>query len=165
MELGACKALFGLYREVDSLGHGRLCSTISYGYDKAGRREKYFQAGLPRGLAVLHDRGQPQEVVVTESPIDALSYKQQHGSVNALYVSTCGSLTKDLKEELMRVFRSAHEQDQSVLLAFDKDEAGLKMSREVEALCQEASVKYSVRFPTLGKDWNEELDLPPRDSA
>lgn len=158
LELGAGKAVFGLYREVDSLGNGRLCSTISYGYDREGKSERYFQSGLPRGLAVLHESGKPQEVVITESPVDSLSYKQQHGVPNALYVSTCGNLIKDVKEELKGVLESAKTHDQRVVLAFDKDEAGIRMSREVEALCQGLELLFSVKFPTQGKDWNEELD-------
>ena len=151
LELGAEKAVFGLYRDVDSQGNGRLCSTISYGYDREGKSKKYFQAGLPRGLAVLHESGQPEEVVITESPVDALSYKQQHGNANALYVSTCGSLTKDVKEELAGVLKSAQAHRQSVVLAFDRDEAGVKMNRAVEALCQGASAQYIIINTTTGE--------------
>lgn len=147
-----------LYREVDSLGNGRLCSTISYGYDREGKSERYFQSGLPRGLAVLHESGKPQEVVITESPVDSLSYKQQYGVPNALYVSTCGNLIKDVKEELKGVLESAKTHDQRVVLTFERDEAGIRMSREVEVLCQGLELLCSVKFPTQSKDWNEELD-------
>ena len=158
MELGGGRAVFGLYREVDSEGNGKLCSTISYGYDQAGKSKKYFQAGLPRGLSVLKEEENPKKVIITESPIDALSYKQQYEEKDAVYISTCGNLTGRLKEEIGTVLKGAKARAQDVVLAFDKDEAGMKMSKKLETMCKELSLLCSVRFPTQGKDWNKELE-------
>jgi len=161
MSLGGNKATFGLYKEVDSQGEGRLCSTISYGYDRNGNSKKYFQAGLPRGLSMLKNEGKKvNEIVICESPIDALSYKQQHDHKGeAMYVSTCGSLTKGIRKDLNVVLAGARRNGQIVTLAFDKDEAGERMSKTLGTMCRESDVLYSVRSPSHGKDWNEDLKM------
>lgn len=160
MALGGNKAVFGLYQQVDSQGGGRLCSTISYDYDQYGQSRQYFQAGLPRGLSLLRDaEPRVQRLVVCESPIDALSYKQQQGlGAGVMYVSTCGSLTHRLRAELRGLLAGAHAYGQEVILAFDRDEAGRKMNQEMAGICQTLQVRYRVHLPPHGKDWNEALN-------
>mgnify|MGYP001799593186 CR=1 FL=1 len=161
MALGANKAVFGLYRDINSQGEGRLCSTITYGYDKDGQSRKYFQKGLPRGLSMLREKEvKIKQIVICESPIDALSYKQQHGNdKESMYVSTCGSLSKGVREELEKVLAGAREHAQSVTLAFDRDEGGLRMSNQLKTMCEGLSLICSIRYPLQGaKDWNEELE-------
>lgn len=161
MTLGRDKAVFGLYREVDSQGKGRLCSTISYSYDKHKGSRKYFQEGLPRGLSVLKEADSKiKKIVVCESPIDALSYKQlKHGhEKEIMYVSTCGSLTKGLKEEFEGLLSGAKKHGQDIVLAFDRDDAGVRMSKQLEGICQGLRLLCSAHFPTHGKDWNEDLE-------
>ena len=165
MALGGHKAVFGLYRDINSYGEGRLYSTITYGYDKDGRSKKYFQKGLPRGLSVLRDKeARVRQIVICESPIDALSYKQQHkDEMGTMYVSTCGSLSKGVREELENVLAEAKEHGQIITLAFDRDESGLKMSKQLQAMCEGLSLVCSIRNPPQGaKDWNEELDRKVR---
>ena len=161
------QAVFALYRDIDSNGQGTICSTISYQFDGKGSMSddgffnstKYFQKGLPRGLSVLVESGLPvKHIVVSESPIDALSYKQIHKhSECTMYVSTCGSLSEGVKKELLNVLSNASENGQSVTLAFDSDKAGRKMDKEVRELAHACLVNYRSSIPSQFKDWNEEL--------
>ncbi|MEF2229185.1 MAG: MobV family relaxase [Candidatus Cardinium sp.] len=161
------QAVFALYRDINSNGNGVICSTISYQFDAKGSMSddgffnstKYFQKELPRGLSVLVDSNvSVKHIVVSESPIDALSYKQIHKpSEGTMYVSTCGSLSEGVKKELENVFCNARENGWSVTLAFDNDKAGRQMDKEVRELAQSLKVSCKSSIPSKGKDWNEEL--------
>jgi hypothetical protein len=54
--------IFGLHQDVST---PQLCSTVTY---QSGRERKYFQQGLPRGLAVLSPEKRVEHIVVMESP-------------------------------------------------------------------------------------------------
>ncbi|TSJ80167.1 MAG: plasmid recombination protein (plasmid) [Candidatus Cardinium sp.] len=161
------QAVFALYRDIDSNGKGTICSTISYQFYAKGTMSdggcfnstKYFQKGLPRGLSVLVDYNVPvKHIVVSESPIDALSYKQLDRPLDGtMYVSTCGSLSEDVKRELANVFSNAKENGWSVTLAFDNDKAGSHMDKEVRELADACLVNCKSSIPSQFKDWNEEL--------
>ncbi|MEM7362119.1 MAG: MobV family relaxase [Bacteroidota bacterium] len=133
--------------------NGKLCSTIEY-----TDRGKYFQAGLPRGVCIVGKRENPDFVVITESPVDALSYEQmrydqQKTACNTLYVATCGSPSKEINKEIVRVTtRYPHAQ---IVCAFDNDEAGKKMSMHVKELLE--GKRVLVHKPKFGKDFNDML--------
>jgi hypothetical protein len=167
------QAVFGLYTEFDD--QARLCSTINYYFDREGESRKYFQKDLPRGLAKLSSTIEATHIVVTESPIDALSYKQlkfDSGDINdqkqlekTMYLATCGSLSVEINRSLEKVFDRAKAKNQEVILAFDNDVSGKKMARELEGLLQEKQCRYRVELPEIGKDWNESLYIQGRDHA
>jgi len=150
------QAIFGLYQELNHHGDGRLCSTISYYFTEMGESRKYFQSGLPRGLSVLKANNSSNRIIITESPIDALSHKQLHGG-NATYMCTCGSLTVQIKEELKVVMEGARLHNKEVFLSFDNDEAGKRMSNHVTEICKGSGITPKSVQPLTGKDWNEEL--------
>ena len=161
------QAVFALYRDINSNGKGTICSTISYQFDAKGSRSdggcfnstKYFQKGLPRGLSILVDPNVPvKHIVVSESPIDALSYKQMNKMLEGtMYISTCGSLSQGIKKELTNVLSNAKENGWSVTLAFDNDKAGRNVEKEVRELASSLKVSCKSYMPSKGKDWNEEL--------
>lgn len=156
------QAIFKLYKVFENI-EGHLCSTISYYYDREGNSKKYFQKGLPRGLSVFRDAGPIERVVVTESPIDALSFKQSEALKNpqsapgTLYVSTCGSLSRDLFNSLHHLFQQSREEGRHVIVARDNDQAGKTMSREIALLASNNGLSVRVSIPPKGKDWNEYL--------
>ncbi|GFQ82001.1 toprim domain-containing protein [Trichonephila clavata] len=161
------KAVFALYRDIDSNGKGTMCSIISYQFDAKGSisgdgsfsSSQYFQKGLPRGLSVLVDHNVPvKHIVVSESPIDALSYKQMHEiSEGTMYVSTCGSLSEGIKKEIENVFCNAKASGQSITLAFDNVKAGRQMNKMVSEIADAYQVICKPSIPYQFKDWNEEL--------
>ena len=120
-------------------------------------------------MAVLGSGAASKTILITESPIDALSYRQLHlheSSSDSLekdeldrtmYLSTCGNLTAGIKKELAQVFQAAAQQGQEVVLALDNDQAGAKMTKELAHVLEEKGCSYKIEQPAIGKDWNESL--------
>ena len=164
------QAVFGLY----TVGKDqmKLSSTINYYFDRAGQRRKYFQKDLPRGLAVLTPCQEVKHIVICESPVDALSYRQLKLNTGILaekkqmdhtmLLATCGQLSVQINKSLENVFEQAKAKEQGIILAFDNDRSGKKMSQELEGLLQERQCGYHVELPEEGKDWNEALELQDR---
>ena len=177
-------AIFGLYTDFNK-EKPRLCSTIRYVSDREGTTKKFFQKNLPRGLSILKNtQYETTRIIVTESPIDALSYRElelkeieklnKNISFNefleehprnevenrikelqsTMYVSTCGSITEKLKEDLKVIFNKTP----NVILAFDNDSAGKRMTKSLENILEENNIKCKNVFPKQHKDWNEELN-------
>lgn len=159
------QAVFALYEGLNAQGEGKICSTISYRFTLEGTDQlaskKYFQKGLPRGLAVLKEpHASVSKIVVTESPIDALSHKQIHNEpAGTMYLSTCGSLTGKIKGELRNVFAATKEHDLSIVLAFDNDKPGKQMQKEISSMAHGQLAKTQVSVPMQGKDWNQLLQI------
>lgn len=122
---------------------------------------------------MLAENGEHKFIVVTESPIDALSYRQikflnaasreRKNLDQTCYLATCGSLSVAIKQELAHVFDQAKVKNQQVILALDNDLAGKAMTRDLEVLLQQKQCSYHVVTPEVGKDWNEELLIGKRD--
>lgn len=166
VRVNATQATFRLYQGFQRVEH--VCSTINYYLDRDGSSRKYFQKGLPRGIAVLKQAGSVARLVVTESPIDALSLKQleearaheqQVSMPNTMYVSTCGSLSAGIQQDLQHLFARAKDQKQEVVLALDNDLAGRKMTNTLAELLAQQGLAYQVSLPPQGKDWNAYLTL------
>jgi hypothetical protein len=157
------KAVFGLYQGLDSNGCGTMCSTISYLFslDGSGNPEskKYFQKGLSRGLSVLKDPNVAvSKIVVTESPIDALSHKQMNKEPSStMYLSTCGNISKSIEQELSNVLKGVKSNNQEVVFAFDNDKGGSKLLVSVQGIAKEQGIKSVSIAPTKSKDWNQQL--------
>ena len=108
--------------------------------------------------------------MITESPIDALSFRQLEAASQqippTMYVATCGTLSASLQEELCALFQRTQEQYQQVFLAFDSDQAGVKMTEQVASLLQEEGIDYHViPLPSGHKDWNEVIQHEQMEQA
>ncbi|NJM90534.1 MAG: DUF3991 domain-containing protein, partial [Hydrococcus sp. RU_2_2] len=98
---------------------------------------------------VTKGEGQPERIVLTESPIDTLSAAAiAQKPETTLFISTDGAgciPSGWLQQQLS--------QGKQVLVAYDADEAGERMAQQViEQLPGAQRIK-----PTVGKDWNEQL--------
>jgi len=82
-----------------------------------------------------------------------MSYYDRY-KVDALYISSCGTLTNDLKANLPFDLKKIG--IKKVIVAFDNDEAGKRMTRDMRGLLEGAGLSVSVRKPKL-KDWNDDL--------
>ncbi|XWN35747.1 MAG: toprim domain-containing protein [Roseivirga sp.] len=158
------QAIFSLFKDFKEHPGGRLCSTIAY-YFSEGKSKKYFHKGLPRGLSVLTDTSAPERILLTESPIDALSFRELEAASpppkvvpTTMYVATCGTLSSSMQSDLEALFQRATRDAQTVVLAFDSDEAGVKMTEQAIDLLKGQGTAYEV-IPVSGehKDWNEVL--------
>ena len=144
-------------------------STINYYYE-GGESCKRFQKDLPRGLSVLHEAGRAvQGLVITESPIDALSHRQvkleeagedavaRQRVAETVYLSTCGTLSKGIEEELGVWLQRAKEEGYAVSLAFDNDRAGRAITRRLSKRLEAQGQHFSVESAPVCKDWNAYL--------
>ena len=165
------QAVFKLYRDFDQQGNGKVCSTINYYIDKKGDSQKYFQKDLSRGVAVLKTAEEPKTIIVTESPIDALSHRQLQLNKAAktndttlketidktMYVATCGNISANILSDLRQIFEMAHKKSQHIVLAFDNDAPGKKMTEQLRHVLGEKVHSYAIATPLVGKDWNDTL--------
>ena len=165
------QAVFALYKDFDRKGQANLCSTINYYLDREGNTRKYFQKDLPRGMALLQGNEPASTIVVTESPIDALSYRQLRLSEaikaadqnaikvvdSTMYLATCGSLSAGILKDLKQIFDLAHQKGQEIVLALDNDAAGRKMTQQIAHILERKPHRYHIATPPQGKDWNEFL--------
>ncbi|MHB9147664.1 MAG: MobV family relaxase [Candidatus Amoebophilus sp.] len=172
------EAIFALYTEFGKDGQFRPCSTIIYFTDREGNNKKYFQGNLYRGLSVLTDQQGLQaadRIIITESPVDALSYKQlmsethlnwrqikigqahHNPSEKLALLSTCGSIKGSMENDLMVIMEMARINGQTITIAMDNDRAGRKMAQQLIHIAEQARCTYTVEVPTIGKDWNEML--------
>ena len=93
--------------------------------------------------------GEPERIVLTESPIDAISAAAiSQRPETTLFISIDGNGT--IPEEYLQ---QQLQQGKPILVAFDNDKAG-----EVMAQLVIDKLPGSVRVkPTIGQDWNEQL--------
>ena len=150
------RAIIPLYRRFS----GRWVAQTSIEYLlENGARQRFFQKGLRRkgSYSILKKREKKltdfSQAVLFESPIDALSFFQLKGK-EALYISTCGSLSHALKTKLPLDLKNLGICE--VILAFDSDEAGLRMTRALHSVLVAEGFKVGVEKPKK-KDWNEDF--------
>jgi DNA primase catalytic core len=91
-----------------------------------------------------------EEIILTESVIDALSLIKL-GFQNAIPCYGVNGFTAE-HEKLLR-----DERVKTVVVGFDKDEAGKRASQELAAKLQAQGIGIKVAVPPKGKDWNEYL--------
>lgn len=134
-------------------------------YDKDGlcgfeiKNEAFtgFAKGGVKGL--WHSAVKPSDfwLVLTESAIDAYSFQVIHGGDGARYMSTGGALNPQ-QPALLRGAMEKMPDGSVIILAFDMDEGGEKLSEEVRALAPSSrTVRRMLPEPGTGKDWNEML--------
>lgn len=94
-------------------------------------------------------------LVITESPIDAMSYHLLHGDHHTRYISVGGQYRKKQRELVI----SAMDRMLSgsvVVMAFDNDTQGQVFAEEFTAMAPE-HVRVIRALPETGKDWNDQL--------
>jgi len=101
-----------------------------------------------------------KKIVITESPIDALSAKEykkikKYDDVEqTLYVSTFGRMGKEAKETLKKLFKKLPNAE--VIIATDMDDAGQSLAKEIGEIAEKAGNKY-LRLELPVKDMNDLL--------
>ena len=114
-----------------------------------------FATGGAKGL--WHSNIQPTDnrLVFVESAIDGISFHALLGDSFTRYMSTGG----ELNPQQPALLRGAMEKLPSsgiIVLAFDDDEGGEKIAKEVEAVAPHGK-KLTRMKPEAGKDWNAAL--------
>jgi len=125
------------------------------GYEIKNKEFTGFAPGGMKGLWSSRIRKDDNQLVLVESAIDAFSYHILYGSDQTRYVSTGGELNPR-QPGLIQEAIGKMPKDALILLAFDSDEGGEKISEEVKkAIFPERKIKRAL--PDIGKDWNEML--------
>ena len=132
--------------------HNTYCEKVGTGKTKF----KGFAPGSNRMLNAWrwtpkNDDKRHSRLVITESPIDAMSYKELHGDYGT-FAATGGS-TFRVPDNL----RNAAWQE--VVLAFDNDKAGLEMAQKLKADLEAMKIRnIKIHTPAQkGADWNDTL--------
>lgn len=125
------------------------------GFEIKNRDFTGFAAGGVKGLWYSKARASDARLVLTESAIDALSFHVLQGDERTRYMSTGGSLNPQ-QPALIRGAMEKLPPGGVVLLAFDKDEGGEKLTEEVQAFAPSGRDVRRV-LPEGGKDWNQVL--------
>jgi hypothetical protein len=126
------------------------------GYEIRNNQYKHMVEGSKRSSAVWHSNipDKLDFVLLTESPIDALSYHQLKGKENTLYVAFAGAVGDDQITTLKAIIKRANiSPDFKFISAVDNHDAG---RRYAEKFKNAFSEKLIVDIPFL-KDFNEDL--------
>lgn len=108
-----------------------------------------FCAGGKRNLGITHIGDDVENIVITESSIDAMSYAQMFEPDNTIYISTGGTLTD---KQLQQINALTEQYSATVTAATDNDAHGqLYAERIIDA------IPRSTRQTPQKKDWNDDL--------
>ena len=133
------------------------------GYERRGPDCKSLGAGVKRGLWKSANlwSASTTEVVITESPIDALSHYQLKGGSLA-YVATGGSLGSRQIELLTLLFKRVLRSDRVwITVGTDNDPAGDAMFEQI----QQIAPMQIYRQSAVGKDWSDDLAWTIRENG
>ena len=114
-----------------------------------------FAAGAVKGLWYSQTKTTDQQLVLTESAIDAMSFHVLFGNKFTRYMSTGGELNPQ-QPLLLRGAMEKMPPSAVVVLGFDNDEGGEKLVKEVEAIAPAGRKLVRIK-PDTGKDWNQIL--------
>ena len=168
-------------RGIDNLYHGRFKETIFtdkrgnavfphkntageiVGYAMKNNNFNSFSAGGKKTIWKSNKFEKDNQLVITESAIDALSYgklmnkRDPKQMFSTRFISTEGAFSPEVKE-LIKNEISAMSLTTKVVAAFDNDDQGWKYATELKELCESIGYKCRTDIPKVkGYDWNQVL--------
>ncbi|NCC62426.1 MAG: DUF3991 domain-containing protein [Verrucomicrobiae bacterium] len=114
-----------------------------------------FASGGVKGLWYSEAKTTDGRLVLVESAIDAMSFHVLFGDQHTRYMSTGGELNPQQPTLLRGAMEKLHPSAE-IILAFDDDEGGEKITKEIEAAAPAGRKMVRMR-PEGGKDWNQIL--------
>jgi hypothetical protein len=126
------------------------------GYEIRNKQYKHMVEGSKRSSCIWHSNipDTLDRVVLTESPIDALSYHQLKGRENTLYVAFAGAVGVEQIATLKAIIRRTDTSpDFKFISAVDNDDAGRRYTDKFKNAFSENII---VDNP-FSKDFNEDL--------
>jgi hypothetical protein len=116
-----------------------------------------FSKGGSKGLWASVTTPTDNRLVIVESAIDAISYHQVNPHPKTRYLSFAGGLNERQPELLERAI-SWMAPGSTVVAGTDNDRQGHAFAERIAALCKEhPHVTFERHAPTVGKDWNDQL--------
>lgn len=125
------------------------------GFEVKNKAFTGFATGGVKGLWFSQTKTTDGKLVLVESAIDAMSFHVLFGDPHTRYMSTGGELNPQQPVLLRGAMEKLHP-SANVVLAFDDDEGGDKISQEVEAVAPAGRTLIRMK-PEGGKDWNQVL--------
>ncbi len=126
------------------------------GYEIRNKEYKHMVEGSKRSSCVWHSNipNILDFVVLTESPIDAISYHQLKGKENTLYVAFAGAVGDVQLATLKAIIEQTNTSiDFKFISAVDNDDAGIRYTEKFKVAFSDNLI---VDVPLL-KDFNEDL--------
>ena len=125
------------------------------GFEIKNRNFTGFSKNGSKGLWFSVCRPSDTTIVLAESAIDGISYHVLHPDDKSRYFSTGGKMNPN-QPALIRAALSKMPAGSTVVLAFDKDKDGEKLSETIRDIAPDG-LKFERPLPPFGKDWNEAL--------
>ncbi len=125
------------------------------GFEVKNKSFTGFAAGGRKGLWYSQTKITDARLVLVESAIDAMSFHVLYGDLFTRYMSTGGELNPQQPLLLRGAMEKLHP-SAVVVLGFDDDEGGEKITKEVEAVAPAGRTLLRMK-PEGGKDWNKIL--------
>ena len=126
------------------------------GYEIRNKQYKHMVEGSKRSSCVWHSNTPEilDFVVLTESPIDSLSYHQLKGKKNTLFVAFAGAVSDEQIITLKAIIKRANKgPDFNFISAVDNDEAGKRYTEKFKI----AFFENLIVDTPFSKDFNEDL--------
>lgn len=135
-------------------------------YNRRKFKQIVGEKGIWTSAIGKEDIDKIEKIVITESPIDALSYLELKEDINkAFLISTQGQIsdkTIDYVYSYIKAIYNHSKKKLDIVLAFDNDQVGLsfteKMREELSKRLEKNNIKvrFIIDLPS-SKDWNDEL--------
>ena len=154
--------LFPWYDENDQVvGLDQQGTEINFEkYGKRGTQKKVGAGSDTRYGYNFRTGNGADQLIVFESPIDALSYAQMHftepQNKNTTFLSLSGTDHQKVLSQLDRMKQLNGHLPKQLVLATDNDLAGFKAAAPFDMLQFEGMTNIR-QIPTQGKDWNDQL--------
>lgn len=124
--------------------------------EKRNYEFKGMSKGGDKGLWVSHTYKHDTRLVITEAPIDALSYHVINQDDKTRYISFGGRMN-DKQQELLRSAINRMPDNSVIIIATDIGKEGEEFAREIAAMSENKTHRIVRDAPEIGKDWNEQL--------
>jgi len=127
------------------------------GYEKrTADGNKFIKEGSTKGLFTDGNLDTAERIVVFESPLDMLAYKQLgHGKISDFNICTMGSIGDSAKNSLEAIFN--RNTTAKALYATDNDKAGEDLAQNIAILDIEEGRSHEFD-KSKGKDWKADLE-------
>ncbi len=168
-------------RGIDNINHGRFKGTVFsderhnavfphknaaneiVGYAMKNNEFNGFSPGGSKTLWKSNHFDKDNQLVITESAIDALSYaklmkkRDPKQMFNSRFISTEGAFTPEV-QKMIKVEIASMPESTRVVAAFDNDDQGWKYAAELKMMCEKMGRKCKTDIPKVkGYDWNKVL--------
>lgn len=127
------------------------------GYEIKNKKFTGFAKGGEKGLWVSRCFRDDENIVITESAIDALSFHGLFGWDKTRYASTAGGWSE---QKTVPLIKKAIQEfpGENVILAFDHDAQGKIYEAKAREVCKGIGKTIKTLYPDNdGEDWNDQL--------